>query len=168
MSTYSRPTTITLAKLRDILASIRGAQPITFTALTVPEGRKAPFPIRKLVRLNAMTGCRYANAAAKHGLTAQDERAWGEHSESAVVTRTAKDGTEVAYLPVQLNHASRPLYLVPSPTGRLTVVPASTVLPYLRPERPFAVSYKDYALSSLASVNVLGHRYRIRPEPATA
>jgi hypothetical protein len=167
-----RPITVTQAQLRDLLTeAIKRATPVTFTALTRPEQKQTPFAppqsIRKLVRVNAMAGCRYANAAERKGLTAQEERAWGDRDAAALVTRPLKDGTGVAYyLPVQLNHVSRPLYLVPSPTGKLAAVPAERVQPYLRPERPQPIAaYKDYSLASLITVHINGRRYRVRPDP---
>lgn len=163
----TRPITVSIHELTAILSRIRGSTALAFTALTTPEGRKAPWPIRKLTRINAMTGCRYAHAAAKAGETAAEERHWGEHNVSALVTKPGREGQDdVHYLPVQINHASRPLYLVPGVNGRLTAVPAERVQPYLRPERARVVDYRDYALSSLISVSLGGQRYRVRQSAA--
>ncbi len=172
-TSHSHPITVTQAELRVLLeAAIKRATPLTFTAFTRPEQKITPFAppqsIRKLVRVNAMGGCRYENAAERKGLHASDERSWGDREAAALVTRQAKDGSTVYYLPVQLNHVSRPLYLIPGENGKLASVPAERVRPYLRPERPNAIAeYRDYALANLLSVHVGGKRYRVRPEPVT-
>jgi len=159
----SKPAVISTSRLRDILTEVRGAQILAFTALTVPEQKITPFgQVQKLTRVNAVTGARYANAMSKHGESSSEERAWGERDASALVTKRNKDGTEAYYLPVQVNQTSRPLYLVKGPNGRLTAVPYTKVQAYLRPERKFAVAYKDYALKSLVTLAHEGRRYRIR------
>ncbi|NDF13670.1 MAG: hypothetical protein EB060_12760, partial [Proteobacteria bacterium] len=74
---------------------------------------------------------------------------------------------DIYYLPVQVNWVSRPLYLVAGPNGRLKAVPTDAVKPYLRPERPFAVTYKDYALKNITSMAQGGRRYRVRQGGST-
>ncbi len=152
-------------QLRDFLAQVRGATPVNFVALTEPEQKKIPGldgKVKKLVRVNAMTGCRYANAlAAATGREAKEERAWGAHEDSALVTKPTKGG-EAYYLPVQLNHVSAPVFVVAGPDGRPLLLTAERVLPFLRlrPEPP--VQYKDYRLDSIVSIAVLNRRFNVR------
>ncbi len=166
----SRPAAVSQAELRALLTeAIRKATPLTLVALTKPEQKITPFGVvRKLQRVNAMGGCKYFAAAERKGLEAQDERSWGDRSAAALVTRTRKDGTLAYYLPVQLNHVSRPLYLVagPSGSGKLAAIPADRVRQYLRPERPNVIAeYRDFALSNILSIHIAGKRIRVQPEP---
>lgn len=170
-TTTAATTTVSVLGLREILSAVRSATPVTLTALTVPEQKVNPYGrIRKLVRINAMTGCRWENAKARAAgkpLPTDPkplERAWGERDESAVVTKV-KDGVEVAYLPVQINHASQPLYLIEDPTTRrLRQIPEADVRAYVRAERPF--SYKDYRLDNLLAINLRGRKLRVRATAA--
>ncbi len=167
---HPRTVTISQVKLREVLASIRGSTFVGFTAFTTPEGRKAPFgPIRKLCKVSALTGGLYERAAAKAGHEASEERAWGEHDQSALVTKVHPEtGVTSYYLPTQNPKPGRPLYLAPNGRGRLAVVPTDQVTPFLRvrPEPP--VVKKDYRLDHITQINVLGRRYRVRPEPVAA
>lgn len=159
-----KPTVVTVAEMAAILSRIRGAAPCSFVSITTPEQRQSPLgPIKKLVKVNAMTGCHYANALRKAtGDHALPERKWGERAESAVVEKLTKAGHVDYYLPVQLNHVSRPLYLVPGPAGRLAAIPPAVAEPFIRQRPTPAVQYRDYALRNLLGVNIGGRRYRIR------
>lgn len=165
----TKPITISPTQARDILAAIRGATPVTITALTKPEQKVSPFgTVRKLVRVNAMTGCIYENALRKAvGDDAEaGDRAWGERNQSCLTTKTAKDGTTSYYLPLQINRASRPFFLVSGRDNRLVAVEPKSVQPYLRqrPEPP--VVYKDYSLNSLIALSIGGQKYRVRSPAA--
>lgn len=172
LTSPSRPITVTQSELRAILEdAIKRATPLSFIALTTPEQKQNPalggVKVKKLVRVNAFGGCRYAAAAERKGLTVSDERAWGNRSEAALVTKPSKSapGGIAYYLPVQRNSVSRPLYLIPGPSGRLVAVANDKVRDYLRPERPSAVAeYKDYALSNILALNINRRRYRVRQE----
>ena len=166
LSTAARPITITEDQLRELLeSSVRRATPITFIALTTPEQRKIPelhpHKVKKLVRVNGMTGCFYANAAAKMGVIAGEERAWGDRESSALVTKPGPGGTVLYYLPVQVNRTSRPMYLVQDGPGKMKVVPNALVQPYLRPEREQKVEYRDYGLRGIVALSLNRQRYRV-------
>lgn len=152
--------TISQSDLREILErEIRRATAVSFTSLTTPEQRVNPHfggqKILKLVRVNAMAGCRYENALAKVGQVASEERAWGDRESSALVVKGEKH-----YLPVQINSTSDPTYFVRKGDG-LVEVDASLVVPYLRPERAAPVMYRDFALTHIVELAIGGQRYRV-------
>lgn len=162
----SRPISITLPEAVEVLRSVRGAQPVSIIALTIPEQKvNTAFggaKVRKLVRVNGLTGCRYANALAKvSGEEANPDRAWGSREISALVEKPTPKGTAY-YLPIQLRHVSRPLFLVPKEDGKLAAVAASLVQPLLRQRPEQAVAYRDYSLANVLGLSIGGRRYRIR------
>ncbi len=171
MSTETRQTTISQARLRALLASVKGATFVGFTSFTTPEGRKTPFgPIRKVCKVSGVTGGYYDRALAKvGGGAASEERAWGEHGEhSALVTKVHPEtGATTYYLPIQNPKVGKALYLATNQRGRLAAVPTDQVMPYLRQRPEQIVPYRDYRLDHVCSVNLGGRRYRIRPEPVT-
>jgi hypothetical protein len=160
LTSPSRPITVTTAQLAALLAQHRGATFVGFTALTTPEGRKTPFGVvKKLVKVNAVTGAYYDRALLKTaGREAQEERAWGQHEDSLLVEKTF-------YLPTQNPRYSRPLYLIESANGKLTMVPADQVKPFLRQRPEVPVLKRDFRLDHICSLSLNGRRYRVRPDP---
>lgn len=180
----TRPITISLARLREILASIDRPQPIGMTCLTEPEQRKCPLgKVSKLARLNAFIGATYVNSVnrqrEKAGIdVALEERDhdWATRVTPCLLAKPdAKSGGERYYLAAQIQRADRVRahYLLPRQRGGrtiLAVVPKEQVADYLRPERLASaaeglespVVFKSYALESIMELRMGGRRYRVR------
>jgi hypothetical protein len=177
--------TITIERLKVILSSIHHATPVSFVALTDAKAKKTANPfgqILKLTKVNAFTGTSYQNAVRRQekrempetpATFVAQERAWGERSAEtpALVSKVdAETGKENFYLVAQIQHASKPLYLVrKASSGRLASVSKDTVAPFLpvtkeQTNQPVekAIVWRTYALTSLTSVSVGGEKYRIR------
>lgn len=179
--------TIDLARLREVLAAVKGATPIGFVALTDARAKVTGNPygkggIRKLTTINAMTGTDF-EASVRRQQRREDqtpsfeagERQWGTRVSAALVE---KDGS--FYLAAQVNplHKAKPLYLVAKQRGArtvLTAVPKSAVEQWLPADRTAdeayhqgdiarPVIYRNWRLDSLVSLSIAGKRYRIRRE----
>ncbi len=166
--------TVTTTQLRRILARVKGAQPLGFTAVTKCKARVNPLgDIYKAQRVSAFVGARYEAAMNRVLAKAGEEpsfvagaRQWGSRVEGAPALVRKGDNW---YMGVHVLRRSRPVYLVNK--GRdLTVVTPDVVADHLPVEKPrlieglAAIERRDYALDSLVFVHVMGHRYRIRPD----
>lgn len=159
--------TITINQLKDLLATINHATPVSFTCLTDAKARKTDNPfaakgqsIHKWTKVNAFTGCVYGNAVEKVTQTTYQPkpRAWGQRISAALVRNEESDKY---YLPVQINHAREPLYLVNTGT-KLKLVAKELVSPYLPEAKASPVTRRDYALDSIKSISFNGQHYRVR------
>lgn len=171
--------TITINQLKDLLATVNHATPVSFTCLTDAKARKTDNPfaakgqsIHKWTKVNAFTGCIYANAmekarSIKIGTSGQlpsapayqaQPRAWGERVSAALV-KNENNGRY--YLPVHVNHTREPLYLVNTGT-KLKLVAKELVSPYLPEAKASLVTRRDYALDSIKSICFNGRQYRVR------
>ena len=182
----SRTVTITQAKLRDLLASITHATPLGVIALTDarPRRKGCPFTeVRKLVRLNVMTGASFEASVQRKGnetFTA-GERQWGTRVGPSLAHHVTASGEECWYLVGHVNSLikPRPVYLVPQPRPRggtiLTAVPKDRVAPWLPPDRTdeeaarqglpdgtAPVRYRNWRLDNIMAITFNGTRYRIR------
>lgn len=182
-----RVKTVSTAELVNILGAVTHATPIGFVALTDARIKKTgcPYPdgVQKWTKVSAFTGTRYETAVNRQ-ITREGngdapafeakERQWGKRISEALVSRLDEKTGEVRfYLPAQIQRCSKPIYLVPTgENNRLRAIPKATLAPWLpRDKTPEtaaaqgverAVIYRDYALSSLVSMNIGGQKYRIR------
>lgn len=164
--------TITVTQLKDLLATVNHATPVSFTCLTDAKARKTGNPfaakgqsIHKWTKVNAFTGCVYGNAVEKAMEKAGQEvayqpkpRAWGQRISAALVRN---EESNKYYLPVQINHTREPLYLVNTGT-KLKLVAKELVSPYLPETKVAPVTRRDYALDSIKSICFNGVKYRVR------
>lgn len=180
--------TVTLPQLTAKLAALKGAQPLSFVAMTdakvrqkaiLPNGQVLLNPhfgrLRKLAKINAFTSFDYEKSVHRQELREgsvpefeANARQWGQRvgGGGALVE---KDGQH--YLVAKIQRAGEPVYLVKTDKG-LRFVSAPTVRPFLPPDTTAAtaaaqgvakpVIYRNYALRNLASVTVGGVHYRVR------
>lgn len=188
MSTKTK--VISRTTLRELLASVNHAQPVTFTALTKPSQKVNPWgnSIYKLAKVNAFIGANYLSSVnrqrKKAGLEQRSEsapHAWGDRVTPCLLAKSDKTGAEKHYLVAHIqNHervARRALFLMPverASMGKhreiLTAVPLERVSPFIRPSKPSAetedmdrpVVYRNYALESIVAITMGGQRYRVR------
>lgn len=187
MSVPTPTKTVTLTELVNILGAVIHATPIGFVALTDARLKKmgCPYPdgVRKWTKVSAFTGSQYEVSVNRRLVKEGNgdapafeakERQWGSRISPALISRLDEKSGEVRfYLPAQIQRCSKPIYLVPTgESNRLRAVPKSTLAPWLPKDRTpetaaaqgvtKAVVYRDYALTSLVSVNIGGRKYRIR------
>ena len=175
--------TITRRKLADILASVDHAIPLGFIALTDADAKKTDNPygrILKLTRINAFAGADYTRSVnralvkeGKEPTFVAKGRANQTERISPCLARKVVDGEDRFYLPVQIRHARKPLYLVQRARGlgrtMLTAVSKEQVEPFLPVSRQPAqggvespVVYRDFRLDSITQISLNGEQYRIR------
>lgn len=176
--------TITLAQLTDKLRAIRGARPITITALTDARARKTGNPyaeVLKLARVNGIVNVDYSAAVERQ--QARDEQpvgfaarphAWGDRVDETPLRAHRETGK--LYLTIKPQRVvDKPVYFGRNPTsGALVSVPKATVEPFLPAKRSNAAAQgvehevfsRDYALSGIVSAVIDGETYRIRAERA--
>ncbi len=175
--------TINRAKLLALLLEVRGAQPISFTALTSVKVPKDAPVIKKLSRVNAFLSS-YENAVNRERVReGRDEelfvakpRKWGHHISAHVIAHTTKDGALKHYLSAQILKARPPIYLVetaPFQAGkrkRLIGVPKEQIEQWLPPKVSQAeaqgiekeIIHRDYDLSSISSASFGGKIYHLK------
>ncbi len=175
--------TVSLHTLRDLLANVRGATPISL--LTVTDARLkvkgnpyAPLgSVYKVCRVNAMANTDHESAVNRQQVREHTEpgfqageRSWGTRHGCLVEHKGEY------YLPVQIRHVSRPIYVAPTMRGinvRLVPVAKEVIAPFLPPDRreqeaarqgvEAPVVRRDYKLSSIVAASIGGQRYRVRP-----
>ena len=184
----SRPITVSISQLRDILAGVTHAQPFSATTLTKVDAKKTgnPFPghIRKLTRINGMTGVDYSSCVerqmARDGMKnpsfQPQQRSWGQKLSAALIEHKGS-----FYLPARMNPSltPKPLYLIEKPNSanpaarpRLVAVDKAVVAPFLPPNRIHQaaaaqgvakeVVYRDFRLDSIITLSLNGRKYRVR------
>ena len=187
----SRPITVSISQLRDILAGVTHAQPFSATTLTKADAKKTGNPygtIRKLTRINGMTGVDYSSSVEKQqaregvenpSFQAQ-QRSWGQKLSAALIEHKGS-----FYMPARMNPSltPKPLYLIEKPNAgnlsarpRLVAVDKAVVAPFLPASRKTEaaaaqgvtrpVEYRDFRLDSIISLSLNGRKYRVRQEPS--
>jgi hypothetical protein len=181
-----KTTNVTVAQLRDILATVKGATPVSFIAVTDAGCRKtdnphvALSPVYKVARVSAMIGTDHEAAVERQqgregavdpSYTAAP-RTWGTRIGAALVQK----GSDY-YLPAQLNPAVKrnPIYLAAQMrAGRPRLVPIATaeIAPYLPADRRAAVAAhqgvarpverRDYKLTGIVALSMGERHYRVR------
>lgn len=176
--------TISLNTLRDLLAGVKGTTAVSMVTVTDARLKKAnPFAplgsVYKVCRVSAMVGTDHEAAVNraqwKQGVEPgyqAGSRSWGDRTSSALVESKGQ-----FYLCAQLNPAikTRPVYVAPVLKGtrvRLMPVSKEVIAPFLPPDRreqeaerqgvTDPVIRRDYKLSSITQISILGQRYRIR------
>ncbi len=174
--------TVTRLQLIDLLAGVKTATPIGFTALTDAGARKTGNPfaqVFKLSRVWPFTGTSYGNAVnrqlAREGSDAVFVPASPRYerlSPALVQFTNGKFGVPVQFNPT-LRQASRPLYLVRHTLlAPLQLVPKDAIAPFLPTpsvsnrqldagiESP--IIWRTYGVESLLRVTLGGETYRVR------
>ncbi len=181
--------TIDQAELKDLLAGIQHATPLSFTSITSARLRKTNNTIGeafKWTKINAFTATSYTSAIRRQekrempeapATFVAQERSWGESvpNAPALLRRLDKEtGVESYYLVAQVQKASKPLYLIRKEwnarrRAHLTVVPKEVVAPFLPAAREQTnqpvekeIVWRTYSLTSLVALSIGGKRYRIR------
>jgi hypothetical protein len=168
--------TITQNKLAELLSTIVTAQPITITAFVDARLRKINNPfseVRKLSKVNGFTGIDYEKSVNRQlGREDKDQsfvaspRAWGERIAPCLVTNKGK-----LYLVLKVQHAARPIYFARSSFGDSWLSIDRSKIESLLPNRTHSANqgtdkeivYRNYALSTLRSVSMLGCIYKVAP-----
>ncbi len=148
--------TLTLSQLRDKLLTLRGAVPITISALTQVKTPIEMPPVLKLARVNGISGADYAASLSRAtGEThTSRSRTWGTRVTPHVVVHGDK-----TYLTLKVEHAYEHVYL--SRHGSLLkTVKDAEVLPYLT-SKASAIKVRDYDISHIKRIAFGGERYKI-------
>jgi len=150
--------TLTQDQLRDALLALKGATPLTISALTEIKLDKYGV-VKKLSRVNGISGFSYRDSVRKAGEPdfVPQPRQWGE--------RLGKNGHLVhhkgrLYLNMKVEKSREPVYLVRSGPFLKTIRPAPDELPK-RDEREIIT--RDYRLDHLQRISFGGKKYRILP-----
>lgn len=173
--------TITRAELAEKLRTIKGATPLTISALVKVKtnkkdrvtGQVNPFTeVLKLSRVNGMTAADYEAAVNRQreregSIPAFEakERQWGIRVAPALVEHNG-----AFYLPIHPRSARTPIYFGRLPSGVLIQVAKEKVEPYLPPKRDAGdgqdlvrgVEYRNYGLAGIASATMQGETWRVR------
>ena len=168
--------TINQSQLADILRSVKGATPLTISALVDARARKTGNPFRevlKLSKVNGMCGCSYEKSVNRQqnregtipAFEAR-ERSWGERISPALVE--GKEGK--LYLAIQPQRTAQPVYFGRNDKGVLIQVKKEVVAPFLPEKRSSAeaqgvdkeIVYRNYSLSSITALSIGGEKYRVR------
>lgn len=176
--------TISVGELADILRAVKGACPITITALTDADARKRdietktrPNPyseVLKLARVNGMTGVDYAAAVERQ--QEHEGAPVGFEARKPWYTRThpalgQHDKTKALYLLLKPNRTiDRPTYFGRNEAGVLIQVPKARIEAFLPTYRSAAPSqgvekeipWRTYGLDGISQIAIGGQRYRVR------
>jgi hypothetical protein len=169
--------TINETQLVEILAAVKGAQPVTISALVDAKARKTGNPfrsIRKLSKVNGFTGADYEASVNRQldregkgqlSFTA-NERKWGERVGPALVKKDDK-----FYLVIQPQNTAKPVYFGEQADGMLRHVSKDTIAAFLPPVRHAEnqgtdkeIVYRNYSVANIAAISIGGTRYRVRHE----
>lgn len=174
--------TISVSALADILRAVKGACPVTITALTDAKARKTGNPyseVLKLARVNGMTGVDYAAAVERQQEREGKEvgfeaRAPWYDRECGTLGKHKKTGE--LYLLLKPNRTiDRPTYFGRNGAGVLIQVPKTKIADFLPPYRSAAPSqgvdkeipWRTYGLAGISQIAIGGQRYRVRHDGAT-
>lgn len=163
--------TITRNQLREILAGIKHAMPIAFSAFTDPKAKKTGNPfvdIRKLSRVNAFTGADYEKSVQRQEVREGHEanfeaksRQWGERISPALVKKENS-----FYLVAQIRSTRSPIYTAVK-NGLRQVIKSEEIKPFLpehkKSSQPIEkeVIYRNYKLENIRSITVGGESYKV-------
>ncbi len=162
---------VTPSELAAFLATLKGAQPVSVSALTktdarLPDGRE----VWKLNRVHSFNRFDYAGAVnrerTREGLTPDftpKPRAWGRFVSAWLVEHKGQH-----YIPLRVLRTGRPTYFTRDAAGFLRYLKTDEVKPYLPPDTSGAaqgldkpVICRDYRLDNLVSVSVAGKRLKL-------
>jgi hypothetical protein len=175
--------TITLGRLAMILRDIKGATPVSISALcpancnktAVREGIKVRIPfetVLKLSRVNGFTGADYERSVNRQRdregsvpVFEAQERSWGERISPALVEKENK-----LYLVVQIQRTlNKPIYFAKDGSGLLKQIQKDSIAAFLRkssgaPRQGLdkEVIYRNYSLANITAISLGGEQYRIR------
>lgn len=176
--------TLTVSALADYFATLKGAQPISISALTkadckLPDGRE----VWKLAKVYSFNRADYRKAvqrrldaqAALAGTVAEPftpkPRKWGSFVQGS---RYLVEHKGQHYLALQVMRAAKPVYFTRDAGGFLRYLKNEVVAPLLpvRADEGAAqgleqpITCRDYKLDNLVSVNVAGKRLRVERSQA--
>lgn len=150
--------TLTQSGLRDLLYSVRGATPVTISALTQVKTAKYP-GLTKLARVNGMLAASYsASVSRKVGVPFESgPRPWG-HRVAGCTHLVEHKGA--FYLTLKVERALEAIYLARRgpflKTVKTTEIADALPKPDMRP-----VTVRDYALAHIKRIAIGGQRYRV-------
>ncbi len=154
------------SELLSVLAAVKHAQPVAFSALTEPKQRKCPHGrIFKLVRVQAFVGVDYEAAMnrklEKQGLGAgfqAGNRQWGHKDGRALVENKGE-----YYLAAHIIKAGRPIYMIKAHEGAaLEVIEKERIAQFLPEPSVQPVGYRNYALKSITQYSGQNRKLKIR------
>ncbi len=162
---------VTPPELAAFLGTLKGAQPISVSALTkadikLPDGRE----VWKLVKAYSFARTRFADAVNRarqsEGLEptfTPKPRSWGVRKGDFLVAHK-----DAYYLPLRILRTGKPAYFTRDEKGFLRYLKSELVTPYLPPDKSGdgqgvdkPIVCRDYRLDSLVSVSVAGKRLRV-------
>lgn len=167
--------TINQFQLAEILRNVKGAKPITISALVDAKARKTGNPFREILkfsRVNGFTGANYeASVNRQQGREGSvpafeaRERSWGERVAPALVVNKGK-----LYLVIQPQKTAQPVFFGRNDQGVLMQVRKSVIEKFLPAKRSSAeaqgvskeIVYRNYSLENITSLSIDGEKYRIR------
>lgn len=163
---------ITQQELVEKLLALKGAQPITFSAIVDARARKTDNPFDQILKfsvVNGFTGHDYENSVNRQlGREGQEQdfnanaRNWGENINGIVVKNKDK-----FYLRVRPLRTKKPIYLARK--GGTTIRIAKTTIEQFLPPVYHAqnqgtvkeIVHRDYGFESLRTVSIAGEKYMI-------
>jgi hypothetical protein len=167
--------TINQTQLAEILRSVKGATPLTISALVDARARKTGNPFAKVLKLskvNGMTGADYEKSVNRQldregkgqlSFTA-NERKWGERIGPALVEKEGK-----LYLVIHPQRTASPVYFGQNPGKLLKAVAKETIAAFLPAPKPAAnqgtdkeIVYRNYSLENITALSLGGKTYRVR------
>ena len=163
--------TIDKNKLKDLLAGVGHAMPISFSALTEAKVRKTGNPfvgVRKLSRVNAFTGADYERSVQRQQVREGDKpdffaksRTWGERIGPALV-----ENKGAYYLVAQIRSTRKPVYFAQM-GEMLKTIKADAIKPFLVKSvssQPLhnEVIYRNYKLDNIVSISINGEVYKVK------
>ncbi len=175
----SQTKTISQSQLADILRAVKGACPITITALTDAKARKTGNPyseVLKLARVNGMTGVDYTAAVERQ--QEREGKEVGFEARKPWYTRVCgtlgeHDKTKELYLLLKPNRTiDKPVFFGRNAEGVLIQVPKAKVAPFLPPYRSAApsqgvdkeIAWRTYGLAGISQISIGGERYWVRAD----
>jgi hypothetical protein len=181
LSYMNSPTqTINQAQLMEILRDVKGATPLTISALVDARARKTGNPFAKILKLskvNGMTGADYEKSVNRQldregkdqlSFTA-NERKWGERIGPALVSNGGK-----LYLVIHPQRTAKPVYFGQNETG-LRHVSKETIAAFLPAPKPATnqgtdkeIVYRNYSLENITALSIGGKTYRVRASGQSA
>lgn len=164
---------VTETELTMILLGLKGAQPVTFTAVVDARCRKTGNPyeeVRKFSCVNGFTGHDYEKSVNRQLIREEktpdfeaQERRWGENINGIVVEKDGK-----FYMRVKPQRSKKPIYIARRPGQPFIRVEKSKIeewLPKVYPAQNQGtdkeILHRDYMISNLRTVSIAGERFVI-------
>ncbi len=173
--------TISVSQMADLLKQIKGARPLTISALTDTRARKTGNPyaeVLKLTHINGFVGVDYAASVERQqtkdgqpvGFEAK-RHAWGDKVCSALRQHRTNGKLYLTMQPRKV--LDKQVFFGRNPSsGALVQVPKARIASFLPEKRSAAPSQgvehevitRDYSLDNITAITLDGQAYRVRPD----